>query len=232
MIHSSDSAGGLMTREFFSLNQNLLVSEAIKKIQSHQSEVLFYIYIVNSNNNLVGVLSLKQLLLCSPQSQLKNIMSADVISAHVTTTQSKVVEIVERYDFLALPVVNNHNQLEGIITVDDVIDVIQEEAKEQFLYMGQGSTKEGFWPNLINRIQSLSYSFVAGLICFFLLYMFFFQEEEVHKLIPAEIKLHFSLFPMALIMGLSVANQVSATTIAGLRNLEPKRLQWIKFLLS
>ncbi len=232
MVHSSDSAGGLMTTDFLSLNQNLLVSEAIKKIQSHQDKVLFYIYIVNDHNNLAGVLSLKQLLLCPQKKSLKEIMLCDVISVHVTDTQSKVAEIVERYDFLALPVVNVHNQLEGVITVDDVIDVIREEAEEQFLSMGQSSRSESFWLNLWKRLSLLFYSFFSGFLCFITIYnlpsLKFYNFQIPQIPLWSEI----SFFPMLWIMGLTVANQSAATSITILKDLELKKIKWLYFFSS
>ena len=232
MGYSSDSAGGLMTSEFLSLNQNLTVKEAIKAIQAQQQKVLFYIYAVNSTNHLVGVLSLKQLLLSHEQKTLKEIMLGKVISTHVTSSQTEVAELVERYDFLALPVVNSHNQLEGVITVDDVIDVIREEEEERFLSMGQSSKTKGLWASAISRLVWLFYSFLAGLICFSLIYTFDFSNESF-SYFQNQISWAFvSFFPMALIMGLTAANQSATMTISVFKDLELKELKWSGLLLG
>jgi magnesium transporter len=126
------TAGRIMTPDVFSLNEELTVGEAISAIQhaSRDVEMVFYLYVVDERNHLVGVVSLRQLLLVPPTTPLKKIMSTDVISVRTDTDQEEVARIVARYNLLGVPVVDAENKLAGVITVDDVIDVIREEATE------------------------------------------------------------------------------------------------------
>jgi magnesium transporter len=126
------TAGRMMTPDVFSLQEDLTVSEAIAAIQRASSDVemVYYLYIVDDRNHLVGVLNLRQLLLVPPTTPLKKIMSADVISVRTETDQEEVARIVARYNLLGVPVVDEENKLVGIVTVDDVLDVIREEATE------------------------------------------------------------------------------------------------------
>ena len=161
--YPKDSAGGLMTTEILKLNENLTVKAAIDSLQKNveDAEATFYVYIVDENNRLVGVLSLKQLLLSKPTDKLKQIMTKETIEVSVTTDGQEVAKLVERYDFLSLPVVDENFILLGAITVDDVIDVIREEAKEELLAMGQTShlSREGYsW---------LAMAFAVALSCSF-----------------------------------------------------------------
>lgn len=161
--YPKDSAGGLMTTEILKLNENLTVKAAIDSLQKdvEDAEATFYVYIVDGNNRLVGVLSLKQLLLSKPTDKLKNIMTKETIEVSVTTDGQEVAKLVERYDFLSLPVVDENFILLGAITVDDVIDVIREEAKEELLAMGQTGHLSG------EGYSWLAMAFVVALSCSF-----------------------------------------------------------------
>ncbi len=126
------TAGRIMTPDAFSLNEELTVGEAISAIQrtSREVEMVFYLYVIDERKHLVGVVSLRQLLLVPPTTPLKKIMSTDLISVRTETDQEEVARIVARYNLLGVPVVDAENKLVGLITVDDVIDVIREEATE------------------------------------------------------------------------------------------------------
>src|SRR5690349_3079806 len=130
--YPKDTAGGIMTTEFFSLPEDTTAQEAIRRLQhATDAEMVFYIYVTDKEDHLVGVLSLRQLLTVPPATPLKNIMTRDVISVSVDTDQEEVSRQVARYNLLAVPVVEKDNTLVGIITVDDVVDVIREEATEE-----------------------------------------------------------------------------------------------------
>jgi magnesium transporter len=122
--------------EVFALDKELTAREAIVALQeSRDAEMVFYMYCVNEEGHLVGVLSLRQLLTVPPATQLRNVMVSDVISVPVTMDQEEVAALVARYDLLAIPVVDEFNKLVGIITVDDVIDVLRDEATEDMMLM-------------------------------------------------------------------------------------------------
>ena len=136
MQFAEDTAGGIMSTEVFALDRELTAREAIVALQeSEDAEMVFYIYCVNEEGHLVGVLSLRQLLTVPPATQLRDTMVSDVISVDVTLDQEEVARIVARYDLLALPVVDEFNKLVGIVTVDDVIDVLRDEATEDMMLM-------------------------------------------------------------------------------------------------
>ena len=129
--YPEETAGRIMNPKVFSLHEDMTVGEAITRLQnSDEVEMVFYIYIVDDRNHLVGVLSLRQLLLKRPERRLKDIMVTKVISARTDTDQEEVARSVDSYNILAIPVVDEENKLVGVITVDDVIDVIKEEATE------------------------------------------------------------------------------------------------------
>ena len=125
------TAGRIMNPNVFALSEDMTVGEAITELQSNREvEMVFYLYVVDERRHLVGVVSLRRLLLVSPETPLKRIMTADLISARVDMDQEEVARQVAAYNLLAIPVVDEENKLVGIITVDDVIDVIKDEATE------------------------------------------------------------------------------------------------------
>jgi magnesium transporter len=140
---AENTAGRIMTPDVFAVNETMSVGEAIALIQKAPSDVelIFYLYIVDERNHLVGVTSLRRLLLVPPTTPLKKIMSTDVISVRADTDQEEVARVVQRYDLLGVPVVDQENKLVGVVTFDDVFDVIREEATED-LYALSGVSSE------------------------------------------------------------------------------------------
>jgi magnesium transporter len=137
------TAGRLMTPDVFALKEDLTAGEAISAIQhaSRDVEMVYYLYVIDERKHLVGVLSLRHLLLVPPTTPLKKIMSTDVISVRADTDQEDVARIVARYNLLGVPVVDEEHKLLGVVTVDDVLDVIREEATED-LYALSGVHSE------------------------------------------------------------------------------------------
>ena len=137
------TAGRIMNPHVFALAEDMTVGEAITALQgSRDVEMVFYLYIVDARGHLVGVTSLRRLLLVSPETPLKRIMTADPISARVDMDQEEVARLVASYNLLAIPVVDEHNKLAGVITVDDVIDVIKDEATEDLYRLAGVSSDE------------------------------------------------------------------------------------------
>jgi magnesium transporter len=129
--YDEQTAGRIMNPNVFALNEDMTVGEAITELQNNRDvEMVFYLYVVDDRKHLVGVVSLRRLLLVSPETPLKRIMTADLISARVDMDQEEVARQVAAYNLLAIPVTDEENKLVGIITVDDVIDVIKDEATE------------------------------------------------------------------------------------------------------
>ena len=141
--YAEQTAGRIMNPDVFALAEDMTVGESITALQgSRDVEMVFYLYIVDARRHLVGVTSLRRLLLVSPETPLKRIMTADPISARVDMDQEEVARLVASYNLLAIPVVDETNKLVGIITVDDVIDVIKDEATEDLYRMAGVSSDE------------------------------------------------------------------------------------------
>ena len=142
--YDPSSAGGLMTPQYFALNEDTTIQEAINALQeSEEAEMTFYLYVTDDRNHLVGVVSLRQLIINSPSQRLSQIMNEKPISVLTDVEQEEVAKQVSRYNIIAIPVVDEENKLLGIITVDDVVDVIREEATEDFFRMaGAGKDRE------------------------------------------------------------------------------------------
>jgi CBS domain-containing protein len=142
-----------MLAEFFSLPEDATAQEAIRRLQhASDAEMVFYIYVTDKEDHLVGVLSLRQLLTVPPATPLKHLMTRDVISVAVDMDQEEVSRQVARYNLLAVPVVEKDQTLVGIITVDDVVDVIREEATEDMLKMaGAAEAVPGLNPPGVNQ---------------------------------------------------------------------------------
>ena len=130
--YSGESAGGIMTTEYISLPAELPVEEAIARLReiAPQAETIYYVFVVDPENRLTGVLSLRDLIAAPDGTPLKEIMRHNVISVNAALDQEEVARVVTKYDLLALPVVDDSNRLLGIITFDDIMDVLEQEATE------------------------------------------------------------------------------------------------------
>ena len=141
--YGEQTAGRIMNPQVFALGEDLTVGEAITALQSSRDvEMVFYLYVVDARRHLVGVTSLRRLLLVSPETPLKRIMTPEVTSVRVDTDQEEVARQVASYNLLAVPVVDEENKLVGVVTVDDVIDVIKDEASEDLLRLAGVSGDE------------------------------------------------------------------------------------------
>lgn len=141
--YDEQTAGRIMNPHVFALSEEMTVGQAIAELQGARDvEMVFYLYVVDERRHLVGVTSLRRLLLVAPETPLKRIMTSDLISARVDTDQEEVARQVASYNLLAIPVVDQENKLVGVITVDDVIDVIKDEATEDILRLAGVSGDE------------------------------------------------------------------------------------------
>ncbi len=134
LYYPEDTAGGLMTPEVLAVRRQWTVAEAIDAIRRRASELeqIYYTYVVDRDDVLIGVVTMRDLILAPPSARIEEITNPEVVSVSVDTDQETVAEIISRLNLLALPVVDHQGKLVGIVTVDDVIDVIQEEASEDF----------------------------------------------------------------------------------------------------
>ncbi len=134
MKYPEHSAGRIMTPEYVDIRAHVTAEEAIQRIRrtGPDKETIYYAYVIDANRKLVGIASLKDLLIADPQTKVDNIMQKELISVNTLDDQEDVAQVIKRYDLLAVPVVDSENLLVGIITVDDIIDVLEEENTEDF----------------------------------------------------------------------------------------------------
>ena len=144
LSYPDGSAGSIMTTDYASLPEHITVAEALDQLrrQAPDRETIYYIYILDDDRKLDGFVTLRTLILARPNAKLDEIMERDVFAVRVDDDQEKVAQVMAKYDFLAIPVTDNQNRLVGIITHDDVMDVLQEEATEDVYRAGAMSPLE------------------------------------------------------------------------------------------
>ncbi|WP_460203903.1 magnesium transporter [Scytonema sp. NUACC21] len=139
------TAGRIMTPELISLKENFTVTETLERIRrlANASEMIYYLYVTDGARRLTGILSLRELVTAQPQQQIGEVMTREAVFVYTDTNQEEVARLIQRYDFLAVPVVDREQRLVGIITVDDVIDILQEETTKDIYALGGGVQSEG-----------------------------------------------------------------------------------------
>jgi magnesium transporter len=211
--YEEDTAGGIMSPDIFSLSEEMTVREAIGAIQQAEHvEMVFYLYVTDAHNHLVGVLSLRQLLTVAPEKLLGEVMARDVISVRTDVDQEEVARMVEKYNILAIPVVNETNKLMGVITVDDIIYVLRREATEDIYKMAGASDEElllGYRSFKIARLRLpwLLTNLLGGVATGFLMWRFKVTLETVIALI--------TFIPVITGMGGNVGAQSATIVVRG-----------------
>ncbi len=185
MAYPKGTAGSIMTTEFLALPEDTTAQEAIQRLQqATRAETVFYIYATDPQGKLTGVVSLRELLVVPPTTPLKNMLTRDVISVTVETDQEEVARQVANYNLLAIPVVGEDGRLVGIITVDDVVDVIREEDTKDMLKMA-GAAEEDVEMHTSSlqavglRLPWLFTNLVGSLISGFIMWWFRLTIQEV-----------------------------------------------------
>src|ERR671922_1732890 len=211
--YDEQTAGRIMNPHVFALNEDMTVGEAITEIQSNREvEMVFYLYVVDDRRHLVGVVSLRRLLLVSPETPLKRIMTADLISARVDMDQEEVARQVAAYNLLAIPVVDEENKLVGIITVDDVIDVIKEEATEDIYRLaGVAGDERAFTPageSIRKRLPWLGVNLVTAFVAASVVALF---ESTISRVTALAV-----FMPIVAGMGGNAATQTLTVIVRGL----------------
>src|SRR5579883_1501158 len=142
--YGAETAGGIMTTEVLALPQDATVEDALTYLRQHSAhlEMIYYLYIIDEERHLMGVVSLRQLVTAEPATRLGDLMDRDVITVRSDADQEEVARIIARYDLLGAPVVDADNRLVGLVTVDDVIDVIHEEQAEDFSEIAGADVEE------------------------------------------------------------------------------------------
>ena len=213
LSYEEDTAGRIMTPDFFALPDETSAKEAIEAVQkASEAEMVFYVYVVDDRGHLVGVVSLRQLIIVPPTKKLKEIMVPDVISVRTDMDQEEVARVVEKYNILAVPVVDEENKLVGIITVDDIIDVIREEATQDIMKMAGTHEDEFVYRDNVFRVSRFRLPWIltnllGGLITGYLLWIFKVTIRDVLALI--------TFIPVITAMGGNVGVQSSSIMVRG-----------------
>ncbi len=214
LTYGDDTAGGIMALEYVAVKDNFTVREAIDTIREKREEVinLYHLWVINESGKLVGLISLKDLVIEPPDKKISDIMNPEVISVNVRMDQEEVANLFKKYDLVAIPVVDDYNRLVGRITHDDIIDVIEEEADEDISLMAglthQEITEESPFKISRARLPWLLAGFMGELIGAVVLNKF---EQSLEKVIA----LAFFL-PIIMAMGGSTGTQAATVAVRGL----------------
>ncbi|MGD8363894.1 MAG: magnesium transporter, partial [Desulfobacterales bacterium] len=212
--YDDQSAGGIMVPEFISLPEETTAKTAISYIQKehHNVEMTFYLYVVDDHNKLVGVCSLRELVTIAPETPLSGFMTTDLHFVYVDSDQEQVARIVARYDLLAVPVIDHDRKLLGIVTVDDVIDIIRDEATEDILKMvGAGESfveTKSIFKSIKIRLPWLFASCMGGVLATFIIGHF---ESTLKQLVFLA-----AFIPVIMGMGGNVGTQSLTIVVRGL----------------
>ncbi len=208
--YEEDTAGRIMSTDFYALEENTKISDAVAAIQlATDVEVPFYLYVVDKNYKLVGVVSLKKLLLYPPNTKLKDIMLKDIIHVSTDTDQEEVARKVERYNLVAIPVVDKNKKLVGVITVDDVIDIIREEATEDIYRMAGVIEGERIQDPVFDSIKKrIPWLMLALLTTFFSAIVITYFEGVIKNAVILA-----ALMPLVAALGGVAGNQTNAVVV-------------------
>ena len=214
MGYPEDSAGSMMATEVFTLYQDTTCGDALKTLQDQRdAEMVFYLYVTDEDGSLVGVASLRALATTQADILLKDIMEKRVHSVRPETDQEDVAQIVAQYNYLAVPVIDSDNRLLGIVTVDNVVDVIREEATEDFLQMaGAGKDREillkSSWENAKVRLPWLFASWIGGIVAAYIIGKYEHMLESIIALA--------AFIPVIIGMGGNIGTQSSTIVVRGM----------------
>lgn len=216
MTHPENTAGSIMTVDYISARAHWTGEQALQHIRKvgHEAEIVSYIYVTNKRGELVGIVSLKEIILASPDTLLADITTTDIISVPSEMEQEEVAEILSRYDLYAIPVTDKQNRLLGIITIDDALDVIQEEATEDFQKLGGSQPltepyfKTSIWSLYSKRITWLFILFIGGAYTANVLEHF---QTEVGKVIVLSF-----FIPLLIGTGGNTGSQIVSTLVRAL----------------
>ena len=214
LIHPDETAGGVMTSLAVEIEENMTVETAIQTLRQlpPDSEKIYYLFVQNQRQQLVGVVSLMELVTSSPDTLIKTIMDPEPISIQVSADQEEAARLMQRYDLLALPVVDGASKLRGMITYDDLLDVLEDEATEDIYRLG-GIPKEqpadvGILSAMKTRLPWLVLNLLTGLISATVLSVF---ENTI-----AQVAVLAAFFPIVAGVSGSAATQTLTVTVRGL----------------
>lgn len=229
--YQEDTAGRIMTPEYISLKENMTIGEALQSIKqrAQASELIYYLYVTDTSRHLLGIVSLKNLVLASEESPLSEIITRDVISVHTDTDQEEVARLIRRYDLLAIPVVDKEDRLVGVVTVDDVMDIMEQETTEDIYALG-GLQSEGdnyFQTNLIAVARKrVVWLFVLLFTNTFTSSIIQSQEDILNQVVALA-----AFIPLLIGTGGNVGAQSSTVVIRGLSTDEVRSLGIVQVVI-
>ncbi len=212
--YDEDSAGGLMAKELVAINENLTVKQALGEMrdQAELIDEIYYLYVVDDNNKFKGTVSLKSLLFGSTNQKIINLLEEDMVAVKTDDKAEDVAKIMEKYDLVAVPVVDSIGRLVGRITIDDVVDVIRESAEEDYQLMSGITDDVNFSDSVFkqtkSRIPWLLIGMLGGIFASFIIGLF---DEEMAKYTSLALFL-----PLIAAMGGNAGVQSSAIVVQGL----------------
>ena len=215
LLYSSDSAGGLMAKELIKVNENWSILQCLKEMRKQAESVknVYTIYVVNDDNILLGSMSLRKLLIAKKNTSIKDIINKNIISVKPSDTNENVANLMQKYNLVAIPVVDRKSRLIGRITVDDVMDIVKEEAEKDY-QMASGliediELSDSILENTRARIPWLIIGVFGGL--------FGAKLIDLFDLSSSNIELAFFI-PLIAAMGGNVGVQSAAIVVQGLAN--------------
>ena len=173
LAYAEDDAGGLMSPRFARLRPDMRADEAIRYLQRQAREhleTIYYVYVLDAEQRLLGACSFRELFAAAPETMVREIMRKDPVVVRTDMDQEAVARLFQRHGFLALPVVDEAGRLQGIVTIDDIVDVVQEEATEDAQKFGGMEALDapylqtGFWPMIRKRAGWLAILFVGEML--------------------------------------------------------------------
>ena len=230
--YPEDSAGSLMTTDYISLRPKMTISDAIKRIRRtiNEAETIYTCYVTDDNRKLLGYLSVKNLLLAEPNEKVCDIMDKTIICVHTLSDKEDVAKDMNKYDFVTMPVVDDEGRLVGIVTFDDAIDVMQDEATEDIERMAAiNPTEESYFKtsdfkHAKNRIFWLLILMLSAAITGTILTKY----EDACAAIPALV----SFIPMLMSTGGNCGSQSSTMIIRGMSVDEIKLKDFLKVIFT
>jgi magnesium transporter len=214
--YGEDTAGGIMTPEYIDLKSFYTVEEALKRIRrvGLDKETVYYCYVMDEQRHLIGTVSLRQLVLADPETTVEELMEREVISATTDEDQEEVAHKIQKYDLLALPVVDRENRLVGIVTHDDVLDIIQEEATEDIYRLGAMEVPEQSY--FKSRLMSVVGSRLIWVLPMILIENFngYLINQKTH-ILQALVSLA-AFLPLVTSTGGNIGSQTSTVFVRGL----------------
>ncbi len=214
--YAPNTAGRIMTPEYISLRENLTAAEALERVRllARETETIYYLYVTDQERHLTGTLSLRELVMADPAQRLEEVMNREVVFVSTHTDQEEVARVIQRYDLLAVPVVDAERRLVGIVTVDDVLDIVEQETTEDIYSLGglqsgeedyfdlsfwQAARKRVVWLLILLFTNTFTSTIIAG------------QEEVLSQVIALA-----AFIPLLVDSGGNVGSQSSTVVIRGL----------------